>query len=77
MGNKNWCAVPDCRVRLIWKCEECGTEYAVDPGEATIPYCSNDCCHNAGEETGFERVEVTSETIMELARDMLGKAVRR
>ena len=58
MGNQNWSAVPDGRARLIWKCEECGTEYAVDPSEATIPYCSNDCCRNAGEETEFERVEV-------------------
>lgn len=76
MSNQNWGAVPEGRARLIWKCGECGTEYAVDPAEATMPYCSNDRCRNAGEETEFERVEVTSETIMELARDMLGATQR-
>lgn len=56
-----WTTVKDENVRIIWKCPECGTEYAVGPSEATIPYCSNDCCRNCGEETEYERTEVRDE----------------
>ena len=58
----SWKTVKDENVRIIWKCGECGTEYAVEPAEATIPYCSNDCCHKCGEECEYERTEVRLET---------------
>ena len=57
----NWKLAKEGSVRLIWKCQDCGTEYAVEPSEATIPYCSNDSCRNCGEETEFERVEIAEE----------------
>lgn len=53
-----WKTVPEQDVRVIYRCPECQTEYHIAPGEASIPYCTEDDCANAECETDFEKVEV-------------------
>lgn len=53
-----WKTVPEENVRLVYRCKDCLTEYHIAPGEASIPYCTEDDCANAECETEFEKVEV-------------------
>ena len=53
-----WKTVGEHYARLIYRCPICKTEYGIAPGEASIPYCTNEECENAEGETDFERVEM-------------------
>ena len=56
-----WKTVCEHLVRLIYRCPQCGQEYGIEPGEASIPYCTNNQCRNVEGETDFDRMEMKTD----------------